>query len=257
MIFNPLLMRKNFDDWMLEATLHAVFENERPMGNVAAHLVNDILQGWLVGFGDELNPVINRALLWLEHAIVEDEDFGTSRNFHRLTLHWAAAVCKWMKTAQLDVNSWKEAREFCGLSMAEPDVYSTSQVSRDALDDFMALCILAGEYDIAKEEFEKYYGVKTVSLKRTLRPREFAYSLCLQQHGDETDLLMLMDAGRKVLKANLEERWLGAGQFIRAATWLIIVHSQDCQKHLPRALIYKAYDDMPNVSRLTPCPNEQ
>lgn len=249
MIFNPLLMRKNFDDWMFEATLNATFENNRPMGNIAGHLISDVLQAWLVGYGDELHSVIERALIWLEKAIVEDEDFGTSHDFHRLTLYWSVALALWMRDGQLDVASWSKARQFCGLSMIDPDVYSKSQVSRDGLDDFMALCILAGEYDVARAEFEKYYGAKQVSLKRALRPREFAYLLCLHKTGSNTDRDMLIDAGRKLLKANLEEDWIGAGQYRRAATWLLIVHLEDCNNCSPRELICKAYEDMPNVVR--------
>jgi hypothetical protein len=249
MIFNSLLIRKNFDDWMLEATLNAVFEYNRPMGNIAGHLVSDVLQAWLVGFGDELHSVIDRAVIWLQKAIVEDEDFGTSRDFHRLTLHWSAALGLWMRDGELDVSSWSRACQFCALSMTDSDVYSKSQISRDGLDDFMALCILAGEYGLAIAEFEKFYGPKQVSLTRVLRPREFAYALCLYKIGHDVGRSMLIDAGRKLLKANLEEHWMGAGQYRRAATWLLIVHLEDCRNCPPRELICKAYDDMPNVVR--------
>ena len=249
MIFNPILIRKNLDDWMLEATLNARFEDNRPMGNIAGHLISDVLQAWLVGFGDELHPVVDRAVIWLQKAIVEDEDFGTSRDFHRLTLHWSVALGLWMRDGQLDLASWKKACQFCGLSMGDSDVYSKSQISREALDDFMALCILAGEYDLAIAEFEKYYGPKQVSMKRVLRPREFAYALCLYKTSRSNDRDVLMDAGRKLLKDNLEEHWIGAGQYRRAATWLLIVHLEDGCNSPPREIICKAYDDMPNVMR--------
>lgn len=249
MIFNPLLMRKNFDDWMLEATLNAVFEDKRPMGNIAGHLINDVLQGWLVGFGNDLFPVIDRALVWLQRAIVEDEDFGTSRDFHRLTLHWSAALGSWMQNGQVNMTSWSAARHFCGLSMTDTNVYSKSQASRDALDNFMALCILAGEFDIAIAKFEEYYGEKPISLRRSLQPREFAYAFCQHRIGNDVDRVALMDAGRKLLKSNLEQHWIGEGQYRRAATWLLIMHLDDCSNCQPRELICKAYDDMPNVVR--------
>jgi hypothetical protein len=104
-------------------------------------------------------------VIWLQKALVEDEDFGTSRDFHRLTLHWSVALGLWMRDGELDVSSWSRACQFCALSMTDSDVYSKSQISRDGLDDFMALCILAGEYGLAIAEFEKYYGPKQVSLK--------------------------------------------------------------------------------------------
>ena len=50
-----------------------------------------------------------------------------------------------------------------------------------------------------------------------------------------------------MLQANLEETWLGAGQYTRAATWLKIVYWDRDQTLAPLATILKAYDNMPNV----------
>ena len=54
---------------------------------------------------------------------------------------------------------------------------------------------------------------------------EFRCALCLQKLGrarfGENDL---SEAGQRMLRANLEETWLGDGQYERAATWLKIVY---------------------------------
>ena len=52
-----------------------------------------------------------------------------------------------------------------------------------------------------------------------------------------------------MLQANLEEAWLGGGQFLRAATWLKIVYRHYDKSLTPLEVVLKAYDNMPNVPR--------
>ncbi|MET3722588.1 hypothetical protein ABIC35_000479 [Sphingomonas trueperi] len=52
-----------------------------------------------------------------------------------------------------------------------------------------------------------------------------------------------------MLRAQLQGRRLGSGQYIRAATWLEIVHHQLGGEADPRQCILHAYDDMPDVGR--------
>jgi len=62
-------------------------------------------------------------------------------------------------------------------------------------------------------------------------------------------VLDLRKAGHRVPRANLQDIWLGGGQFIRAATWLRIVcwHHDGTAAPLRSAL--RAYENMPKVPR--------
>lgn len=129
--------------------------------------------------------------------------------------------------------------------------YSSSQIIRDGLlDDFMAFAFQAGKFEQGISEYEKHLVPKVPSLKKALKPRDFAYALCLHRAGrhifDEADLL---SSGRKMLQAHLQETWLGHGQYLRAATWLKIVYWRHDPSLTPLQTVLKAYDDMPKVPR--------
>ncbi|NKJ08967.1 hypothetical protein [Rhizobium sp. SG741] len=114
----------------------------------------------------------------------------------------------------------------------------------------MAFSFQAGQYETAFEEYKRHLVPKTPSLKKTLKPREFAYALCLQKLGrakfDKDDLL---EAGRRMLQANLQDLWIRGGQYTRAATWLKIVYWHHDQTLMPLKVVLRAYDDMPDVPR--------
>ncbi len=58
-----------------------------------------------------------------------------------------------------------------------------------------------------------------------------------------------MAAAHKTLAARLDERWLGAGQYIRAATWLAAIYKFHQPGLSPLETLLRAYDDMPKVVR--------
>lgn len=143
----------------------------------------------------------------------------------------------------------RESTQEPGLFTALP--YSSSQIVRDGLlDDFMAFAFQAGQFEQGIVEYEKHLVPKVPSLKKALKPRDFAYALCLHRAGrhifDEPDLL---SSGRKMLQAHLQETWLGRGQYLRAATWLKIVYWHHAPSMTPLQTVLKAYDDMPKVPR--------
>ncbi len=220
------------------------------MGNLASSDLNTCLNVWLVGFHKAVTPIIPRSLEWLDIAIANDEELGEARNFHRQRLHWAKAIGLWMQTGKNSPEAWEKTRFFCEAAFTiDKDVWSKSHIATYRLDDYMAFCFQAEQYETGIAEFEKYHGAKTISLKRALKPREFAYALCLQKTGHQFDADLLLAAGKKMLSANLEEDWLGRGQFIDAATWLKIVHWHHDPALTPLQTVLKAYDDMPQVPR--------
>ena len=246
--FNPIPFRKNFEEWALEAAITSAYNSADPMGNIAAAELEEVICGWLVGITHEFIPVIPRLIEWLDRRIFEDEEFGQNREFHRLTMHWARALGLWMRDNVNDRSAWDRARINAKASMVL-GVWSKNDMATLALDDYLALCYQAEQDSEAITAYEACYGNKPISLKKVLKPREFAYALCLQRTGQPFDKNALLEAGRKMLRANLEENWLGGGQYARAATWLKIVYWHLDPTLTPVQTVHKAYDDMPNVPR--------
>ena len=188
---------------------------------------------------------------WLRRAIEADEEFGEERDFHRMTLRWANAIGMWMELGWNAEGDWNEARVFAEASWRyEKRPWPMNQIIRDGLDDYMAFCVQAGEYEAGIQMYEHWVGIKKLSITKALQPREYGYALCLHRERGEFGDAALFDAGRRLLTSHLEEKWLGAGQTIRAATWLKIVYwdREDRDPILtPLRTVLKAYENMPHV----------
>ncbi|MET2526601.1 hypothetical protein [Ralstonia pseudosolanacearum] len=277
MLYDPLRKRKVAQDGGLARLLRTEFDANLPMGNFAAYEIEDVISAWLVGLHNEVSVVIPRSLEWLDSAIKSGEEnrFGPLPCIHRVTLHAAKAMGIWMRDSKNDEPTWliaqtaqAEYMQTGYVKVLGPDKfdyelqrfvpqevhglpYSSSQIVRDGLlDDFMAFAFQAGQFEQGIVEYEKHLVPKVPSLKKALKPRDFAYALCLHHAGrhkfDETDLL---SSGRKMLQAHLQETWLGHGQFLRAATWLKIVYWHHDPSMTPLQTVLQAYDDMPKVPR--------
>lgn len=256
MLFDPYKSRLNgFDNEMLKFYLGTQYDENRPMGNVAASEIGTVIKAWLVGLDHEIQSLIPRSLQWIDKAIGIDEEFGPDINPHRTTLHWAKALGEWLGTVWDSEGEWDLARVYEEARWRyEPRPWSAHEIVKSGLDDYMAFAYQGGEHDEGFEAgiqmYQRWTGKTEVSLSKALKPRDFGYALCLHrtatQQFDEDDLLK---ACKKMLQANLQETWLGGGQCIRAATWLKIVHWHYDQTLTPLQTILKAYDDMPKVSR--------
>ncbi|MFP3550583.1 hypothetical protein SB861_07690 [Paraburkholderia sp. SIMBA_049] len=264
MVFDPVTLRKNaFSEGMLNFLLGAEYDASRPMGNVAASELNVVISAWLVGMEREVSPVLSRCIDWLDRAIAADEKFGASQNLHRRNLYWAKAVAHWMETGS-DAVEWESARIFEEAAWRyEKRPWPTNEIVREGLDDYMAFAYQTGDessldgYEHGIEMYERWVDDKPPQLAKVLKPREYAYALCLYRarpvisHEHSYSIESLFSAGRRMLRANLESRWFGAGQYIRGATWLKIVHGHGDQFLSPLDTIRKAYDDMPKVRSVT------
>lgn len=277
-IFDPIALRHNClrEEVPLRFYLDTQYDETKPMGNYAVWHLEEVIKCWLLWLETEIAPVLPRALQWLDRAIEggEEQRFGTPCS-HRRTLHWAKALGQWMYTKENDEATWEVAQDAqiehmrTGFTkVLGPDKFdyklqrfipqevkglpftSRKLIIDGILDDFMAFSFQAGQYETAVEEYERHLVPKTPSLKKTLKPREFAYALCLQKLGraqfDKDDLL---DAGRRMLQANLQDLWIRGGQYTRAATWLKIVYWHHDQTLMPLKVVLRAYDNMPDVPR--------
>ncbi|WP_255503901.1 hypothetical protein [Cupriavidus sp. UME77] len=225
------------------------------MGNVAQSDLADVISAWLVSLHVDVAPVIPRSLKWIEQAIEQDEKFGPDPNAHRTTLHWAKALGGWLDTGWNYEGEWDSARVYEEARWRyEKRPWPAHEIIKSGLDDYMAFAYQGGEHDegfeAGIEMYERWTGKTSVSLSKALKPRDFGYALCLhrtaRQQFDEEDLFK---AGRKMLQTNLQENWLGGGQYIRAATWLKIVYWHHDETLTPLQVVLKAYDNMPKVPR--------
>ncbi|WGS45462.1 hypothetical protein LFL97_22265 [Burkholderia sp. JSH-S8] len=249
---------------MLQFYLGTQYDPAHPMGNIAQAELGTVIKAWLVGLEKEVAPILPRSVEWLADAIERREKFGSEPNFHLKTLHWAKAIADWMDTGGNSAE-WENARVFEEAAWRnEIRPWPTNEIIRDGLDDYMAFAYQTGDdatpdgmegFENGIQMYEHWVNDKPPSLKKTLKPREYAYALCL--YGARPEIAdanaytpeALFDAGRRMLKANLESKWFGAGQFIRGATWLKIVYWKGDGSLTPLQTILKAYDDMPNVKR--------
>jgi hypothetical protein len=253
----------------------------KPIGNYGNHDIGDIIYAWLVGLPKETAGVIPRALGWLDLAIQSGEEnrFGESPDFHRMTLFWAKGLARWMLDGVSDKASFEAAlmslqhyTEIGGVKVLGPDRFNWERqkfepheirgipltadhvLKYGTLDDLMLLSCQAEAYEQGIAEFEKYRSAKPPSLKRTLKPSELGYATCLHKARGQFAAEDLNSAGRRMLQSKLEEDWLARGQSIRAATWLKLVYwDRDLlagrQPRLsPLQTVLMAYQDMPKVA---------
>jgi hypothetical protein len=224
MAFNFLRLKEVAPE-AIERVLETQYEVARPMGNVAASQISDAIWISLVGFFKEISAIISRRNEWLDRAIQEDEEFGQNREFHRVTLYRARALGEWMQTGHSNEVFWNKSR----LHQEGAFQYWTDgEIRRDGLNDYMAFAYLSGNKNDGAEAgismYERWLGIKDVSLKKPMTPRGFGYALCLHLARQQFDKNDLFNAGRKMLQSHLDENWLGRGQYARAAMWLKIVY---------------------------------
>jgi hypothetical protein len=248
MIFDPVREREVFHEFELEFIRNTEYDNGDPMGGVAYHETGDVVRAWLVGLDKEMEPVIVRILEWLNRAVDLDERFGDGPDFYQRNVRWARALVFWMQNGVNVLQEWDAARHYCDAAVQRGS-YSRHSIRTNRLDDYMAFCFQAQQYERGIAEFERHSGGRPLALNRTLAPRHIGYALCLHHVRGQFTPDELFKAGRRMLQAHLEEDWLGSGQAIEAATWLKIVYWHRDPSLTPLQTILKAYDDMPKVQR--------
>ncbi|NHQ85210.1 hypothetical protein HA050_03675 [Iodobacter sp. HSC-16F04] len=252
MFFNPEKSRVNgYNVEMLNFYLKDKAEEYDPIGNFACGDMYTYIYACLIGLHKELLPLIPRAINHLNAAILNHEEkwFGASPASHAMDMHIGLAVALWINNEINSLSSWNEARIAYEIAVYNDDYCTKAMMAKECLDDYMALCFQAEQYELGIAEFEKYHGVKKISLKRKLPPRDFGYALCLHYSRGDFDADELFAAGRKMLQSKIEDDWLGYGQSIRAAIWLKIVYWHRETTLTPLEVILKAYENMPNVPR--------
>jgi len=252
MKFDPKTARIGYlaqDRRWLRRELDTAYDPKRPMGAVAVSTLASVIKITLCGLYEDISPLVPRLLDWLDRAIENDEKAHDNHDFHRMTLHEAKALGTWVRDGADVPEIWNTARQFLDAALRHGNVYSRGDMSTAYLDDYLALCYQAGRYEEGIAEYEKYHGVKTLSLQKAPAPRKVAYALCLHEARQQFAVEELYQAGRQMLQAYVGETWIDRGQYLRAATWLKIVYWHHDRTLTPQQTILKAYDHMPDVPR--------
>jgi len=248
----------------MKSALHSELPLKAPIGNFGIGDIRDFITYSLVGFSDEAFPLVTRGNQRIDIALRSGEELGSNLNFHRTHLHHARAIGTWLELNQLDESHWMDAQRFEEATWRYEKRPWTRQeiIGEGALADYMVFSVLGGNmfdgdmlsYEAGIDMFEYWVNERDISFKKTLKPHELGYAMCLHYGRQKFDPDDLLAAGRRTLAANLDEHWLGRGQGICAATWLMAVHwyphfHGDGPMPDPVDTLLKAYDDMPGVER--------
>jgi len=128
-------------------------------------------------------------------------------------------------------------------------VYGRAALKTDYLDESMALCYQAEQYEEGIAEYENSHDRKGVSLQKTPSPRKLACALCLHEARQQFDPDELFEAGHAMLKSYVQDAWLDHGHYTTAAQWLKIVYWHRDRSLTPPQVNLKAYEYLPDVPR--------
>jgi hypothetical protein len=239
----------------LRRLLNSSYAPGKPKGNYARHDLYSVVESWLVGLSNETAVVLPRAIDWLTLAINEDEELGQDHDYHRAKLRTARAMARWMLLQDAAQDDWEQAVIGEAKYWQNPLWnFTPRQIVKESLDDYMAYSVQSGQYAQAMAAYERLGAARVQKLTgKVLKPREYAYAICLHHEQGLFDEEALFTAGCKMLTANMDTYWLAVGQSLRAAMWLKIVYwDRDVRAGRPPALsplqvVLKAYDNMPEV----------
>lgn len=233
----------------------------------ASSRINSLIQEWLLGLSAEIYPDLVKYNSCLEEYLTRYDKARLSPS----QLEGSYAFSSWMidgqnnlKAHQLALDGFDEYFKQ-GWVKYRPDVFNyklqkferneitglpvpDKEILKEPLADYLAHCIQCGEYARGVSLYERVGGRKIVSSKKLKTALGFGYWVCKQKSENiEIPHDEYLEAGERVLINNLQENWLGYGQYLRAANWLKVVYWHTGVTKTPLETILKAYDVMPDV----------
>lgn len=246
--FDPARTRTSFDEFMLSFLLEGTWHRTEAKGNVGRSTLEDVIYAALVGLMPAMRPVVTTCERLLDEQLAQGAAAEAEAAFNQSRYLHGKALCRWLRDADPALESWQQASVQHALALL-PEVYGKREVATLGLDEQMAYCVLARDYQGGIVHYERHHGAMPLSVTKLLKPRQFAYLWCRHQIAPQFARQDVHDAGRRMLRANLQGSWLGYGQAVRAATWLMIVHWCNDPSLAPLDALLLAYDDMPDVAR--------
>lgn len=247
-LFDAARERASFDEFTRSYLVDGTWHVTEAKGNVGRNTLEMVVPALLVAGMSAMGPVLATCERLLDEQLAVGAGTGSEAAFNQSRYWHGKALCRWLRDSDPAVATWQQASAQHALALA-PEVYGLRDVATKGLDEQMAYCVLAHDYQGGIAHFERHHGPKALSVKKALKPREFAYLWCRHRLAPQFSDQEVHDAGRRMLRANLQGSWLGYGQAVRAATWLMIVHWCNDPSLAPLDALLLAYDDMPDVAR--------
>jgi len=276
--FDPITNRDNFKSFTLGFEMSQSmedFKSARAVGNAAVHRMESMISGWLTGFEPELRDTLLEIETWFCYSNSVNEQFGDAPHFYAANRHEAHGLCCWMLDGDSHENIFRKSMEryedhfrcegtkprrgapkFDFTLQRFEDEYirglpfEAKDILQGSLDSYLAACVQCKEFSRGAALYEKVGGSTSINEARIQMPLHFGYWLCKRGESGSIDKSMCRKIGERMLRANLQSKWLNHGHFREAATWLKILedHSQ-APPRKPLQVILRAYDLMPRVPR--------
>lgn len=235
----------------------------QPRGYFGIGRVASFISSALVGYADQARPLLGEARRWIDDALTHGENFGDRSGLHLAHLHQAKALADWLEDGILAGGHWDTARTSLETAWTtRVPAWSRQEIVIDGLDDYMVFAILGDGgpgldvegYEAALSTYESFMGSDAVALGKRPKPRELGYAICAHYARQDYEAEQLVEAGRRMLRTYLAEEWLGMGQYIRAATWLMALNWHGAiylrdppEQPIVLEALLAAYDDMDGV----------
>ena len=254
-MFDPKRKKEVFYEFKLSYMENEskIFDPEKPMGNIALHLLDDIISGILVQLKNEVEKYLSTVHKWLDFSIARNESFGEGDDllFYHAQLFRGKALASWVSDNINDQFYWEQARLlWSNFDDSSRSIYSKSKYKTEFLDDYLQLCLQSKNYLEGINRFEKYYGKKVISINRKMTPREYGYLLCMNYLKPQYSKEELVIAGEKMLTKYMCHSWLSMGLYSYAAIWLKIIYLDNGNTKDVSDTIGKAYGCCPDISPL-------
>jgi tetratricopeptide (TPR) repeat protein len=246
-LFNAIRLAEVFDEFLVDFVRNTVDDPARSMGLVSVNNLKSFVDAALVGYLNPLRSAIPKRLHWIDRALAQGEKAGESLNFHRSNLLSAKGLYLWLRgEGHSTPEMFKQAAD--ALWQCVHQAFGNLATTQ-GLDDCMVLYFLGKDYEQAISVYEQLRPKPSWPIKGAPAPRDIGYWLCANAARSEVEPDQLHQAARRMLKSKLDTSWLGRGQSMRAATWLMAIHWYPSCTLTPVQTLLKAYDDMPLVQQ--------
>lgn len=255
MVFDPKRKKEIFHEFKLNYMKNEIeeFDPKKPMGNMALHLLDDIISGFLVQLKAEVEVYLPTVHEWLDFSIsqIDSRNQVDENQFYRAQMFKGKALTCWMSNNINEKNYWEKARLiWSDFDNSNRNIYAKSKFKTEFLDDYIQLCLQSEAYQEGINRFEKYYGKKEISINKKMTAREYGYLLCLNYLEPKYRNDKLVQLGQKMLTQYMREPWLRMGLYSYSAIWLKIIYWDKKITLNQFDTIMKAYESLPNIEFL-------
>lgn len=220
-----LPLSKDNAEWYYQYAIDRKVDLENdPIGKFAMSDLNAYIKAALVGLAQEYQPLLDRAIDWLQFAISRNEGMGPNLDeyisFKQKKLHASLALAYWIRDRKSCFSLWNKSIKFYQADSLE----DSSSYDKTYIEEPMLYCLHAKAYQTGIEIYEDVYGKKTPNIKRTKNEKTIEYAYCLHNEQGIYDKEELFLAAKKMLIHNINDGWLMSGKSLHVLSWLKILY---------------------------------